>query len=86
MDGVADIKRKIIAHVALIEPEEAKAVELELDQIGIDWESRVGNGLTYFTVGKPTKSLFQSDLENDRFRVMNSMRSVEPSANLFEDR
>ena len=86
MDGVADIKRRVIAHVALIEPEEAKAVELELDQIGIDWESRVGNGLTYFTVGKPTKSLFQSDLENDRFRVMNSMRSVEPSANLFEDR
>ena len=86
MDGVADIKRKIIAHVALIEPEEAKAVELELDQIAIDWESRVGNGLTYFTMGKPTKSLFQSDLENDRFRVMNSMRSVEPSANLFEDR
>lgn len=86
MDGVADIKRKIIEHVALVEPEEVKAVELELDQIAIDWENRAGNGLTYFTMGKPAKSLFQSDLENDRFRVMNSMRSVEPSANLFEDR
>lgn len=86
MAGVTDVKRKIIEHIALIEPEEVRAVELELDQIAVDWESRTGNGLTYFTMGKPTKSLFQSDLENDRFRVMNSMRSVEPSANLFEDR
>ena len=86
MNGVSDIKRKIIEHVALVEPEEVKSVELELDQIALDWESRVGNGLTYFTMHEPAKSLFQSDLENDRFRVMNSMRSVEPSANLFEDR
>lgn len=86
MDGVADVKRKIIEHVALVEPEEVKAVELELEQIAADWENRVGNGLTYFTMGKPAKSLLQSHLENDRFRVMSSMRSVEPSANLFEDR
>ena len=86
MNGVEDIKRKIIEHVALVEPEEVKAVRLELDQIAIDWENRTGNGLTYFTIGKPAKSLFQNELENDRFRVMSSMRSVEPSANLFEDR
>lgn len=86
MNGVEDIKRKIIEHVALVEPEEVKAVRLELDQIAIDWENRAGNGLTYFTMGKPAKSLFQNELENDRFRVMSSMRSVEPSANLFEDR
>lgn len=86
MNGVEDIKRKIIEHVALVEPEEVKAVRLELDQIAIDWENRAGNGLTYFTMGKPAKSLFQNELENDRFRVMSSMRSVEPSVNLFEDR
>ena len=40
MNGVEDIKRKIIEHVALVEPEEVKAVRLELDQIAIDWEKQ----------------------------------------------
>ena len=86
MPGVADIKDEIVRYVQRVEPEEADAAAAELDEIAEEWESRTGGGLTYYTMYHPEKSLFKSDLEDDRFRVMNSMRSVEPSANLFEDR
>lgn len=86
LPGVEEIKSDIVDYVRAVEPEEADAAARELDEIAEEWESRTGNGLTYFTMRHPEKSLYKSDLEDDRFRVMNSMRSVEPSANLFEER
>lgn len=85
-NGVDEIKKMIVEHVKKVEPDEAAGTARELDLIAIEWEERTGDGLTYFTKGKPSLSLFKDDLENDRFRAMNSMRSVEPSVHLFEDR
>lgn len=86
MDGVKEIKTLIVEYVKKTEPEEADAVAQELDLIAEEWEEKTGCELTYYTPHKPNSSLFKSELEDDRFRVMNSMRSVEPSANLFEGR
>ena len=86
LPGVEKIKNDIVDYVRAVEPEEADAAAKELDEIAEEWEGRTGNGLTYFAMRHPEKSLYKSDLEDDRFRAMNSMRSVEPSANLFEER
>lgn len=86
MDGVEKIKAMIVDYVKCVEPEEAEYVSKELDCIAEEWGSKTGGGITYYTHRKPTVSLFKGDLEDDRFRAMNSMRSVEPTAGLFEDR
>ena len=86
MDGLDEVKKFICDYVKRVEPEEATAVALELDEICEEWDSRTGDGLVYYSARNTAKSLFKNDLEDDRFRVMHSMRSVEPSAKLFLDR
>ena len=86
MPGVSEIKKSIVDYIQKVEPEEAEPAKAELDMIAEEWEAQTGGGLLYYSLSHPKKSLFKSELENSRFRVMNSMRSVEPSANLFERR
>lgn len=83
MDGLDELKKCILDYVSNVEPSEVKEVEKELDAICAEWESRIADGLVYYNPMNPATSLFKSDLEDDRFRVMHSMRSVEPSAGLF---
>lgn len=83
MDGVDSVKNFITDYVQRIDPSEVGAVRRELEYIAEEWEKKAVTGLCYYNSGNPTKSLFKNDLDDDRFRAMHSMRSVEPSAGLF---
>lgn len=89
MDGVEAIIEEIASYVAAVDPHEAPSVRRELETIAREWDERAQDGLLYHAPSNPygkrrkKKTLFEDDLSEDRFKVMNSMRSVEPSANLY---
>ena len=89
MDGVESIIDEIVSYVAAVDPHEAPSTREELEAVVREWDERAQDGLLYHAPSNPycrrrkKKTLFKDDLSEDRFKVMNSMRSVEPSANLF---
>lgn len=89
MDGVESIIDGIVSYVAAVDPHEAPSTREELEAVVREWDERAQDGLLYHAPSNPygrrrkKKTLFKDDLSEDRFKVMNSMRSVEPSANLF---
>ena len=82
MEGVKKATQEIYNYVKIVDEREANNVLNELMDIMSEWQSKTGKGeLWYRKKGKA--SLLQPDTEEDRFRIMNSMRSVESSAGIY---
>jgi len=85
MNGLKEIREYILNYVSSVDPDEVLNVEADIDEIEYEWEqkaNRRGRPLRY----KKTKyvsqdeALFEPDYcENSRFRILNTMRSVETS-------
>ena len=74
----------IIQRVATVDDRESESVKEELEYIAREWEERANNcKLVYWDSRSEAKSLLRSDLNEDRFRTMNSMRNVEASSNVY---
>ena len=81
--GLEDIRKYILDHVSIVDPDEYENVEEELREIELEWEELAieNPDMTYRNdMYQKKPALFKNDYEEDsRFRVMNSMRSVETS-------
>ena len=83
--AVQRIKDEIVSYVARSDKEDADEVAAELDEIAAEWEERkwAAHGhLAYWEYGR-RDTLLKPDTETDRFKTMNSLRSVEPSSNVW---
>ena len=81
------IRAYILEHVNVVDPDEYENVKEELDDIEFEWEAlaRDNPDMTYRKAPYQQHSaLFKEDyMEDDRFRVLNSMRSVETSVQVI---
>ena len=77
----------ILDYVRIVDPDELENVEEDLREIELEWETFAleHQDLTYRKDPyQKTPSLFQEDYEEEsRFRVLNSMRSVETSVQVI---
>lgn len=82
---VQKIRKIIMDYVAVVDKSELKNVERELAEIMEVWEDRAVGELDYYNYEKSQekKKLLRQDIEEDRFRTMNSMRSVEGQAGIY---
>lgn len=82
-EKVNQIKKMIIHYVGIVDPDEVENVQYELDNIEMQWiiEARQGN-LDYKNY-KGKNELLKPDTMDDRFRTMNSMRSVEEQSGIY---
>lgn len=86
--GLDKIRDYIINYVKRVDFDELENVMEDLDEIEIEWEEKALNNddLVYVNINrtKNIPALFEEDYkENSRFRVMNSMRSVETSVQVI---
>lgn len=84
MPGVSAVRDYIFDYVKRVDPDELDNVKREIDDIEEEWENRCAHQEKFvYKRGKFTKEsecLFDADYEEDsRFRVLNTMRSVETS-------
>jgi len=93
MPELEPIRRYILDYVQKVDPEEYEHVKEDIEDIEYVWNEKSSrrDSLRYrFTdYSDPDKVLFEPDYyENSRFRVLNSMRSVETTVKVFinEDR
>ncbi|CBK74205.1 Helicase conserved C-terminal domain [Butyrivibrio fibrisolvens 16/4] len=87
ISGLEEIREYILEYVSNVDPDEYENVEEELEEIEIEWESLAmeNSDMTYRKSPFQTKpALFCEDYnENSRFRVLNSMRSVETAVQVI---
>jgi len=82
LSGVKKVEQIIYRYVDIVDTREKESVLAELKDIERKWEERALEGpLWYRKKDKP--SLLQPDTEDDRFRIMNSMRSVETESGIY---
>ena len=83
LPGVKLVEQIIYKYVDQVDPREKDKVLAEIKDIERKWEDMALTGsLWYRKKGKP--SLLRPDTEEDsRFRIMNSMRSVEPESGIY---
>ena len=85
--GIEDIRKFIKDYVKKVDPDEYNNVAEELAEIELQWEllAKEYPDLTYRKDQfQKTESLFKADYEEEsRFRVMNSMRSVETAVQII---
>lgn len=84
LPGLQKVKEYIFDYVSIVDPEELKNVKDEISEIEEDWESKVGRQDKLYYKGNKylpkNQVLFEPDYEEEsRFRVLNTMRSVETS-------
>ena len=79
---VMNVRQVITDYVRKIDPDELIAVNNELDDIEDAWKFMSGSPLVYRSF-RNEKKLLKPDIENDRFRTMNSMRSVDGQAGIY---
>ncbi|MCI8431375.1 MAG: hypothetical protein HFI16_14175 [Lachnospiraceae bacterium] len=79
---VMKVRKIITDYVQKIDPDELIAVSNELDDIEDEWGFLSGSPLVYRSF-KNEKKLLKPDIENDRFRTMNSMRSVDGQSGIY---
>lgn len=79
---VEKIRSMILDYVEKIDPGEIDAVMAELQDIEDAWDIAATGSLVYRSF-KTEKKLLKGDTENDRFRTMNSMRSVDAQAGIY---
>ena len=72
----------IFDYVEKVDPSEIDAVMTELQDIEDAWDIAATGSLVYRSF-KAEKKLLKGDTENDRFRTMNSMRSVDAQAGIY---
>lgn len=82
MPGVSAVREYIYDYVNKVDPDELDNVKREISDIEEEWENRCAHQEKFvYRRGKYTKEsecLFDADYEEDsRFRVLNTMRSVE---------
>lgn len=79
MAEVAMVREYILEHVRRVDPAECRNVADDLDDIEREWQGKAGTqGLIYWVYPPRGNTLFMEDLrEDERFRVLSSMRSVE---------
>lgn len=79
---IKDIKKIIFDYVRVVDERELSNVIRELKDIENKWAVEAQSELWYHR--KKKKSLLKDDIEeNDRFRCMNSMRSVEKQSGIY---
>ena len=83
-----EIREYIGNYIKLVDPSEYEHAMNDLDEIEFDWENkaerrdRLGYRLTKYS--KAENSLFDPDyMEGSRFRVLNTMRSVETTVKVI---
>ena len=82
LDGVKRAERVIYNYVCKVDAREKDNVLAELRDIKNQWyEMAQGGELWYRKKGK--KSLLRMDTDEDRFRIMNSMRTVERESGVY---
>ena len=79
---VEKIRSMIFDYVEIVDPNEIDAVMSELQDIEDAWDIAATGSLVYRSF-KNEKKLLKGDTENDRFRTMNSMRSVDMQAGIY---
>ena len=80
---VLRIRQQILDYVKLVDKDEYNAVEQQLDDIANDWEDKIVPGLVYKDYLDKKPSLLKPDTDSDRFRTMNSLRSVDPQSDIY---
>lgn len=81
-EAVVSIRNMILDYVEIVDPDELEAVIEELSDIEEQWELETVGSLVYRSFGKE-KKLLKNDIENDRFRTMNSMRNVDAQSGIY---
>lgn len=82
LSDVKRVKKMILDYVKRVDPGEFDAVLEELQDIEDEWSMETIGTLVYHSL-KNERKLLQSDTENSRFRIMNSMRSVDAEAGIY---
>ena len=81
--GLKEVRDYIYEYVSRVDPDELENVAEDIEDIELEWEALATKnpGMTYRKRPyKDNQYLFKDDFEEDsRFRIMNSMRSVETS-------
>lgn len=80
--GLKQVRDYILDYVAEVDPEELDNVKDEIAMIETEWEQKAisNKNLIYFKAHDDRETLYKKDIdEGSRFRMMNSMRSVEPT-------
>ncbi len=80
------VRKYILDYVSIVDPEEKENVAREIEEIETVWDEKASHSseLIYWSYVENDHMLFQKDyLEGNRFRMMNSMRSVEPAINVY---
>ena len=80
---VKEIEKIILDYVKKIDPLEINATKNEIHELAEIWNELAVNNLIYKSYNKDDKMLIKSDIENDRFSMMNSMRSVDGQAGIY---
>ena len=79
---VRNIEKMIVDYVRRVDERELDDLVYELQDIKLKWQDQAVGELYYRKKNK--KSLLKPDVnEDDRFRVMNSMRSVEKQSGIY---
>ena len=79
---IKKIHQMILEYVEKVDPDELYAVMNELEDIEKSWEIATTGKLVYKSY-KNEKQLLQPDIKDDRFRTMNSMRSVDAQSGIY---
>ncbi|MBR4400576.1 MAG: hypothetical protein IKT09_02650 [Synergistes sp.] len=79
---VEEIRNLILDYIEKVDPGEKYAAMEELQDIEDAWDIAATGTLVYRSF-KNEKKLLKGDTENDRFRTMNSMRSVDAQAGIY---
>ena len=79
---VKKIKSNILDYVEKVDPGELDSVMEELQDIEDEWNIEATGTLVYKSFNNE-KKLLKGDMENSRFRTMNSMRSVDAQAGIY---
>ena len=87
MPHLDEVEDYIYDYVRQVDPEELEDVQYEIQDIEDEWEERIGRSgrLKYSrsVINDKIPTLFDDDYKEDsRFRVLNSMRSVETSVEI----
>ena len=88
LEGLEEVREYIYNYVEKVDPDELRNVKEELAEIEKYWEDRAAHSdnLVYSDYMRGLDALYEKDyMEGKRFRMMNSMRNVEPSVNVVTE-
>ena len=80
---VEKIRDLILSYIEEVDPGELDAAFKELRDIEEAWDIKATGTLVYRSFNNIEKKLLKGDTEDDRFRTMNSMRSVDAQAGIY---